>query len=187
MRRGARQRGRRGGSRRPDRLRRRKLDGPRRLARTPWRPCGGARSFRPSDLSAQHLHLDPLAPAGSFRPSDRRLRSRRPSDRSRRGAARGGGRTTRRAPAAETEVEGGPIRRRKRRYILTTGQSEAGSVGIFSRQPNRTQEAHLESRGRREVPVQQREHDLSQHRPVHGQRPVQIVASIFAYDGGGPR
>eukprot|EP00976_Prorocentrum_cordatum_P085399 1186071-Prorocentrum_minimum.AAC.1 len=32
----------------------------------------------------------------------------------------------------------GPIRRRKRRYILTTDQSDAESAGIFSRQTNQT-------------------------------------------------
>eukprot|EP00976_Prorocentrum_cordatum_P004928 96904-Prorocentrum_minimum.AAC.1 len=35
----------------------------------------------------------------------------------------------------------GPIRRRKRGFILTTDQSDAGSVGLFSRRTNQTQEA----------------------------------------------
>eukprot|EP00976_Prorocentrum_cordatum_P100921 1192418-Prorocentrum_minimum.AAC.3 len=35
---------------------------------------------------------------------------------------------------------GGPIRHRKRRYILTTDQSDAGSAGIFAR---RTIGAHI--------------------------------------------
>eukprot|EP00976_Prorocentrum_cordatum_P071937 1180520-Prorocentrum_minimum.AAC.1 len=37
----------------------------------------------------------------------------------------------------------GPIGRRKRGYILTTDQSDAGSASIFSRQTNRTQEARV--------------------------------------------
>eukprot|EP00959_Pyramimonas_sp_CCMP1952_P304518 6373178-Pyramimonas_sp.AAC.1 len=31
-----------------------------------------------------------------------------------------------------------PIRRRRRRYILTTDQSDAGSAGIFSRRTNQS-------------------------------------------------
>eukprot|EP00959_Pyramimonas_sp_CCMP1952_P474847 9503878-Pyramimonas_sp.AAC.1 len=38
-----------------------------------------------------------------------------------------------------------PIRRRKRRYILTTVQSGAGSANIFSRQSNQAQEARIYS------------------------------------------
>eukprot|EP00959_Pyramimonas_sp_CCMP1952_P424736 8896329-Pyramimonas_sp.AAC.1 len=41
-----------------------------------------------------------------------------------------------------------PIRRRKRGYILTTDQSDAGDAGIFSRRTNRTQEARAYSRDR---------------------------------------
>eukprot|EP00959_Pyramimonas_sp_CCMP1952_P277988 5810976-Pyramimonas_sp.AAC.1 len=37
----------------------------------------------------------------------------------------------------------GPIRRRKRRYILTTDQSDTGNAGLFSRRTNQTQEAQL--------------------------------------------
>eukprot|EP00959_Pyramimonas_sp_CCMP1952_P049401 1031970-Pyramimonas_sp.AAC.1 len=39
----------------------------------------------------------------------------------------------------------GPIRRGRRRYILTTDQSDAGSVGIFSRRTNQTREAWVYS------------------------------------------
>eukprot|EP00976_Prorocentrum_cordatum_P115433 1196010-Prorocentrum_minimum.AAC.1 len=39
----------------------------------------------------------------------------------------------------------GPIRRRKRRYILTPDQSDAGSAGIFSRRTHQTQEAQVYS------------------------------------------
>eukprot|EP00959_Pyramimonas_sp_CCMP1952_P247200 5167002-Pyramimonas_sp.AAC.1 len=35
----------------------------------------------------------------------------------------------------------GPIRRRKRGFVLTTDQSDAGSVDLFSRRTNQTQEA----------------------------------------------
>eukprot|EP00976_Prorocentrum_cordatum_P092968 1189171-Prorocentrum_minimum.AAC.3 len=40
---------------------------------------------------------------------------------------------------------GRPIRRRKRGYILTTDQSDAGSAGTFSRRTNQTQEAWVHS------------------------------------------
>eukprot|EP00959_Pyramimonas_sp_CCMP1952_P377958 7917269-Pyramimonas_sp.AAC.1 len=43
------------------------------------------------------------------------------------------------------EVDG-PIGRTKRRFILTTDQSDAGSVDIFSRRTNRTHEARVYSR-----------------------------------------
>eukprot|EP00976_Prorocentrum_cordatum_P062779 1176847-Prorocentrum_minimum.AAC.5 len=43
------------------------------------------------------------------------------------------------------DSHGGPIRRRKRGYILTADQSDAGSAGIFSRRTNQTQEAWVYS------------------------------------------
>eukprot|EP00959_Pyramimonas_sp_CCMP1952_P131885 2757456-Pyramimonas_sp.AAC.1 len=39
----------------------------------------------------------------------------------------------------------GPIRRRKHRYIIVTGQSYTGSAGIFSRRANQTQEVRVYS------------------------------------------
>eukprot|EP00976_Prorocentrum_cordatum_P027788 564157-Prorocentrum_minimum.AAC.2 len=41
----------------------------------------------------------------------------------------------------------GPIGRRRRGYILTTVQSDAGTVGIFSPRTNRTQASRLEAFG----------------------------------------
>eukprot|EP00959_Pyramimonas_sp_CCMP1952_P109179 2283336-Pyramimonas_sp.AAC.2 len=46
-----------------------------------------------------------------------------------------------RAPSGPNNSHNGPIRRRKRGYILTMDQSNAGSAGIFSRRTNQTQEA----------------------------------------------
>eukprot|EP00959_Pyramimonas_sp_CCMP1952_P162867 3404867-Pyramimonas_sp.AAC.1 len=40
-----------------------------------------------------------------------------------------------------------PIRRRKRRYVLTADQSDAGSAGMFSRRTNQTREAQVYSQG----------------------------------------
>eukprot|EP00976_Prorocentrum_cordatum_P062787 1176855-Prorocentrum_minimum.AAC.3 len=39
----------------------------------------------------------------------------------------------------------GPIGRRKRGYILTTDQSDAGGAGIFSRRTNQTHEVRVYS------------------------------------------
>eukprot|EP00976_Prorocentrum_cordatum_P084622 1185740-Prorocentrum_minimum.AAC.2 len=47
---------------------------------------------------------------------------------------------------ASVYSHGRPIRRRKRRYILTADQSDAGSAGIFSRQTNQTQKAPVYSK-----------------------------------------
>eukprot|EP00959_Pyramimonas_sp_CCMP1952_P200180 4186719-Pyramimonas_sp.AAC.1 len=49
--------------------------------------------------------------------------------------------------AASTTCTEGPIRHRKRRYILTADQSDTGIAGIFSRQTNQTQEAQVYSHG----------------------------------------
>eukprot|EP00959_Pyramimonas_sp_CCMP1952_P150258 3144482-Pyramimonas_sp.AAC.2 len=45
------------------------------------------------------------------------------------------------------DCHGGPIRRRERRSILTTDQSDAGSAGIFSQRINQTQGAQVYSHG----------------------------------------
>eukprot|EP00976_Prorocentrum_cordatum_P070915 1180118-Prorocentrum_minimum.AAC.1 len=56
-------------------------------------------------------------------------------------------RRTNRTQKAKVYSHGGPIRRRKRKYILTADQSDTGSAGIFSRRTNQTQEAKVYSHG----------------------------------------
>eukprot|EP00976_Prorocentrum_cordatum_P057856 1165860-Prorocentrum_minimum.AAC.1 len=54
-------------------------------------------------------------------------------------------RRTNQPQAAQVYSHGGPISRRKRRYILTADQSAAGTAGIFSRRTNKPQEAQVYS------------------------------------------
>eukprot|EP00959_Pyramimonas_sp_CCMP1952_P038206 799529-Pyramimonas_sp.AAC.1 len=49
--------------------------------------------------------------------------------------------------AKRVHSHGGPIRCRKRGYILTADQSDVGSAGTFSRQTNQMQEARAYSHG----------------------------------------
>eukprot|EP00959_Pyramimonas_sp_CCMP1952_P120663 2522772-Pyramimonas_sp.AAC.2 len=48
---------------------------------------------------------------------------------------------------AQVYSHDGPIRCRKRRYILTMDQSDAGSAGIFSRWANQMQSVGVTPRG----------------------------------------
>eukprot|EP00976_Prorocentrum_cordatum_P030740 625625-Prorocentrum_minimum.AAC.1 len=54
-------------------------------------------------------------------------------------------RRTDRTQEARVHSHDGPIRRRKRGYILTTDRSHAGSASIFSRRTDQTQEARVYS------------------------------------------
>eukprot|EP00976_Prorocentrum_cordatum_P118099 1196411-Prorocentrum_minimum.AAC.4 len=60
---------------------------------------------------------------------------------------RGRRRRTNQTQEARVYSHDGPIRRRRRGYILTTDQSDAGGAGIFSRRTNQTQEARVYSHG----------------------------------------
>eukprot|EP00976_Prorocentrum_cordatum_P095392 1190150-Prorocentrum_minimum.AAC.2 len=51
------------------------------------------------------------------------------------------------SPPAWVYSHGGPIGHRKCGYILTADQSDAGSVGIFLRRTNQTQEVWVYSHG----------------------------------------
>eukprot|EP00959_Pyramimonas_sp_CCMP1952_P122454 2559986-Pyramimonas_sp.AAC.1 len=66
-----------------------------------------------------------------------------------------------RAPDGDAIPPGGPIRRSKCGYTLTTDQSDAGSVGIFSRRTNQTQEAWVYSHDR---PIRRRKRAARSHR-----------------------
>eukprot|EP00959_Pyramimonas_sp_CCMP1952_P306797 6421036-Pyramimonas_sp.AAC.1 len=66
----------------------------------------------------------------------------------------------------------GPIRRRKHGYILTRGQSDAGSTGIFSRGADQTQESRVYSHdgpiSTRTCPPRVYSHDGPIRRRMHG-------------------
>eukprot|EP00959_Pyramimonas_sp_CCMP1952_P419528 8787474-Pyramimonas_sp.AAC.1 len=91
---------------------------------------------------------------------------------------------------AQVSSHGGPIGRRKRGYILTTDQSDAGSAGISSRRINQTQEAQVSSHGgpigrRKRGYVLTADQYLALHRMEHlAEEPPARLVAVAARVGG---
>eukprot|EP00976_Prorocentrum_cordatum_P062233 1176641-Prorocentrum_minimum.AAC.1 len=81
---------------------------------------------------------------------------------------------------ARVYSHGGPIRRRKRGYILTGDQSDAGSAGIFSRGTNQTQEAQIYSQDGGATFHDCRVWQLGTQMLARSNAPVKHVAIIYS-------